>query len=120
MPDSKNNGERSNPGKYHSKSLLPIISKIFESFINDNLTKHLNITAQFSNLQIILHSTADMLTVLCESIYNLLDSGGETRAIALDISKVFGKVWHTGLLHKLNAYGVDGPNLGSHFCMNVH
>ena len=35
-----------------------------------------------------------------------MDVGGETRAIALDISKAFDKVCHTGLIHKLKAYGV--------------
>ena len=30
------------------------------------------------------------------------------RAIALDISKAFNKVWHAGLLHKLKSYGVGG------------
>ena len=45
---------------------------------------------------------------LSERIYNSLDAGGETRAIALDISKAFDKVWHAGLLHKLKGYGVVG------------
>ena len=43
--------ERSHPGKYCPISLLPNISKIFESFINDSLTKHLDITGLFSDLQ---------------------------------------------------------------------
>ena len=30
----------------------------------------------------------------CERIYNSLDVVSETRAIALDISKAFHKVWH--------------------------
>ena len=95
-------------------SLLPIISKIFESFINDILTKHLDITGLFSNLQYgfrTFRSTADIPTVLSEHIYNSLDAGGETRAIALDISKAFDKVLHAGLRHKLKAYGVVGPIL---------
>ena len=37
-----------------------------------------------------------------------MDVGGETRAIALDISKALDKVWHAGLIHKLKAYGVGG------------
>ena len=41
-----------------------------------------------------------------------MDAGGETRAIALDISKAFDKVRHAGLLHKLKSYGVVGPILG--------
>ena len=35
----------------HPVILLPIISKIFESFINDSLTKHFDITGLFSDLQ---------------------------------------------------------------------
>ena len=114
VPAFKNDGERSDPGNYRPISLLPIISKIFESFINDSLIKHLDGTSLFSDLQYgfrAFRSTADLLTVLSERIYNSLDAGGETRAIALDISKAFDKVWHAGLLHKLKAYGVDGSIL---------
>ena len=110
----KNDGERSDPGEYRPISLFPIVSKIFESFINDSLIKHLDITGLFSDLQYgfrAFWSTADILTVLSECIYNLLDAGGETRAISLDISKASNKVWHAGLLHKLKAYGVVGPIL---------
>ena len=114
MPVFKNDGERSGPGKYHLVSLLPIISKIFESFINDNLTKCLDITGLFSDFQCgfpAFQYTADILTVLSVRIYNSLDAGGERRAIALDISKGFDNVWHARLLHKLKAYGVVGPIL---------
>ena len=38
----------------------------------------------------------------------MLDISGEARAVALDISKAFDKVWHAGLLHKLKAYGISG------------
>ena len=47
-----------------------------------------------------------MMTVLSERIYNSLDAGGEMRAIALDISKAFAKVWHAGMPQKLKAYSV--------------
>ena len=86
---------RSDLGKYRPISLLSIVSKIFESFINDGLTKHLDSTGLFSDLQYgfrTLRSTADILTVLSERIYNSIDAGGETGAIALDISKAFDKV----------------------------
>ena len=33
---------------------------------------------------------------------------GATRAVALDISKAFDRVWHAGLLHKLKSYGFSG------------
>ena len=53
-------------------------------------------------------STADILTVITSKISSALDNGYITRAIALDISKAFDKVWHEGLLHKVSSYGITG------------
>ena len=81
VPVFKNDGDRSDPGKY---CLLPIINKIFGSFINYSLTKHLDITGLFLNLHYgfrSFRSTADILAVRSERIYNSLEAGGETRAI---------------------------------------
>ena len=37
---------------------------------------------------------------------------GVTPAVALDISKDFGRVWHADLLHKLKSYGKSGQIFG--------
>ena len=42
----------------------------------------------------------------------LLKRSGATRAVALDIYKDFGKVWHAGLLHKLKSYLISGQVFG--------
>ena len=76
VPVFRNDRERSDPGKYRPISLLPIISKVFESFVNDSFTKHLDVTERkghglFSDLQYGFHayqSTADILSVLSECI----------------------------------------------------
>ena len=56
-------------------------------------------------------STVDILTVITDRISRSLDLSFETRSIALDISKVFDKVWHKELLHKLQSYGITGKIL---------
>ena len=40
-------------------------------------------------------------------IARAFNRSGATRAVALDISKAFDKVWHAGLLHKLKSYGIS-------------
>ena len=71
--------ERDDPGKYRTISLLPICSKIFESFINDSLTKHVDITGLFSDLQ---YGFRAYLRFIMQ-----VERQG---AIALGISKAFG------------------------------
>ena len=53
-------------------------------------------------------STADLLTVVSDRIARAFNRSGATRAVALDISKTFDRVWHAGLLHKLKSYGISG------------
>ena len=41
-------------------------------------------------------------------IFHRFDEGRETRALFLDISKAFDKVWHKGLIYKLPQYDFTG------------
>ena len=47
-----------------------------------------------------------------DRIARAFNRSGATRAVALDISKVFDRVWHAGLLHKLKSYGISGQIFG--------
>ena len=112
IPTFKNSGNRSDPRNYRPISLLPVISKVFETLINSALIRHIESSGLFCDAQYGFRSsrsTADLLTVFSDRIYRSLNDCSETRAVALDISKAFDKVWHAGLLHKLKAYGVSGP-----------
>ena len=53
-------------------------------------------------------STANLRTVVSDTTATAFNGSGATRAVALDISKVFVRVWHAGLLHKLRCYGNSG------------
>ena len=69
----------------------------------------------FSNLQYgfrCSQSTADLLTVVSDTMAGAFNRSGATQAIALDISKGFDRVWHTGLLHKLKSYRISGQIFG--------
>ena len=113
VPAYKNDGERSDPETIISSAFFLLWVKYPESFVNNRINKYLESTGLFSDLQYgfrAFRSTADLLTVLSKHIYNSLEVGGETRAIALDILKAFDKVWRAGLLHKLKAYSVRGCN----------
>ena len=49
-------------------------------------------------------SAADLLTVVSDRTARAFNRSGDTRAVALDISKAFDRVWHAYLLHKLKSY----------------
>ena len=105
---SKNVGERSTAQNYRSVSLLSAVSKVFEKLVNNRIVNHLQKSGLFSDFQYGFNSsrsTADLLTVVSERIARDFNSSGATRALALDISKAFGRVCHAGLLHKLKSYG---------------
>ena len=57
-------------------------------------------------------STADLLIVVSDIVARAFNRSGATRAVALDISKAFGRVWHAGLLHKLKSYGISDQIIG--------
>ena len=56
-------------------------------------------------------STVNQLTFFYNIFCKALDSGKEVRAVFCDISKAFDRVWHSGLLYKLQVASVTGEVL---------
>ena len=109
VPVPKKGNDTSQPSNYRPISLLPIIGKVFESVVNAHLLKYLELHGLLSDKQFGFRSsrsTGDLLAYVTEQVSRVLDRQGETRTVALDISKAFDKVWHRGLLHKLASYGI--------------
>ena len=52
--------------------------------------------------------TADLLTVVSDRTGRAFNRSGATRAVAIDISEAFDRVWHAGLLCRLKSYGISG------------
>ena len=104
-------GGKSDPNNYRPISLLSIVSKVMEGVINDCLRKHMFGLKLITEHQYGFrpkHSTLDLLTSTTQRWTNALDKGSEVKVVALDISRAFDSVWHSGLLSKLMAFGVGG------------
>ena len=115
VPVFKNVGERSTAKNYHPVSLFSVVGEVFEKLVNNKIVDHLEKCGLFSDFQYDFRScqsTADLLTVVSDIVARAFNRSGATRAVALDISKAFDRVWYAGLLHKLKSYGISGQIFG--------
>ena len=84
-------------------------SKVFEKLLNNRLTDHLEKCGLISNFQYgfrSAQSATDLLTVVSKRIARALIDLGLLELQHL-ISRIFDRVWHAGLIHKLKSYGVS-------------
>ncbi len=105
---------RADPANYRPISLLCNISKLMEFFVNKALRQHLFKHGLIRENQFGFrphHSAADLLTYLSHEWMSSLNNREEVKVVALDIKAAFDRVWHRGLLAKLEARGLSGKLL---------
>ena len=110
VPVFKNVGEKSTAKNYRPVSFFLWLI-VFEKLVNNKIVDHLEKCGLFSDFLYGFRSsrsTAELLTVVSDRIARAFNRSGATRAVALDISKAFDRVWHAGLLHKLKSNGISG------------
>ena len=53
---------------------------------------------------VLIRSTGDLLIVVSDRIARAFNRSGAARTVSFDIIKAFDRVWHAGLLQRLQYY----------------
>ncbi len=113
IPLSKG-GDPADPNNYRPISKLPVLAKVFESLINDQLKKKLstnNILQDYQSGFRMGHSTITAATLVSNDIITALDSKKSCVALFIDLSKAFDSVDHKLMLQRLRYIGLSEPAL---------
>ena len=101
-------GCRTEPKSFRPISLLPLLSKLIEKKIHDQVQNYCNENNIFFSFQSGFrgkHSTDTCLTYLHDKILKGFDEGLLTGMIAIDLPKAFDKIDHEILLSKMPLLG---------------
>ena len=114
IPIYKLKGDKSSCKNYRPISLLSCVGKLLEKCVQKHLVNFLkenSIITQSQSGFTSGDSTIYQLLSIYDDFVSALDRNIPTQAIFFDISKAFDRVWHRGLIHKLEAAGIKGTLL---------
>ena len=99
---------------YRPISVLPIISKIFEKIVYNQIYNYLTenellFISQYGFRE--NHSTELAVTEFVDTVYKHLDNSNNPLAVFMDLSKAFDTIDHDILTTKLRHYGILGNEL---------
>ena len=105
---------RLDPGNNRPVSLLPVIGKIIERVIQNQLVEYLKSNNLMSNEQHGFrknHSTVTCLLEMTEDIRDNFDKGKISGIVAIDLSKAFDTIRHKVLLKKLKTLNLANDTI---------
>ena len=103
-------GEKSDLNNYRPISVIPVVSKVFEKIVYDQLYQYLNDNQLLSSCQSGFRSLHSTLTALLEATNSWsvsIDNGFLNGVVFIDIKKAFDTIDHEIILRKLSYFGAD-------------
>ena len=107
-PVYKQKGKKSDKTNYRPISILPVVSKIYERIIHDQISDYFaNILSEKQCAYRKGFSTQPALMTLVEIWKKATDDKKKFGALLIDLSKAFDCICHDLLIAKMDAYGLD-------------
>ena len=103
-------GLKSGPNNYRPISVIPIVSKVFEQIVYNQLYHYLNDNKLLSSSQSGFRSLHSTLTALLEAANDWsvdIDNGLLNGVVFIDLPKAFDTTDHEIILRKMSLMGVD-------------
>ena len=107
-------GDPTNPANYRPISLLPIVSKLLEKIVQQQLISYLDANGLMPDDQFAYrknHSTEDALTLAINRWLTAKYACKYTAIVFVDMSKAFDSVRHSQLVEELFRLGITGVSL---------